>query len=78
MAVLNFLLSVIMFSTLYNVPLYFSSVKLASSSNSGSHLIPNSVCLSSPIPLSCPHAELMSLLALIRSLALLHHSSLDS
>jgi hypothetical protein len=42
-AILNFLMSFTIFSILYNVPLYFSTVQLATSSKSGSHLVPNSV-----------------------------------
>ncbi|KAJ6630339.1 MFS general substrate transporter [Mycena sp. CBHHK59/15] len=38
----NFLLSVLSFSTVYNTPLYFTAARLRSSANAGSHLIPNS------------------------------------
>ncbi len=44
-ALSNWLLSIMAFSVLYNVPLYFSAVKLTSSKVAGSHLIPNSVAL---------------------------------
>ncbi|KIJ56179.1 hypothetical protein M422DRAFT_57657 [Sphaerobolus stellatus SS14] len=52
-AISNFLVSIVSFSMvrcstfgLYNVPLYFSAVRLVSSSESGSHLVPNSIALS--------------------------------
>ncbi|PCH41423.1 vacuolar amino acid permease [Wolfiporia cocos MD-104 SS10] len=38
--------SVAAFSTLYNVPLYFSAVRLNSSTDAGLHLLPHSVALS--------------------------------
>ncbi|KAJ7718948.1 MFS general substrate transporter [Mycena maculata] len=41
----NFLLSVLSFSTIYNTPLYFTAARLRTSANAGSHLIPNSVCV---------------------------------
>ncbi|KAJ6606035.1 MFS general substrate transporter [Mycena vulgaris] len=41
----NFLLSVLSFSTVYNTPLYFTAARLRTSANAGSHLIPNSVCV---------------------------------
>ncbi|KAJ9127491.1 hypothetical protein QFC24_000900 [Naganishia onofrii] len=44
-AISNFLISVLAFSVLYNVPLWFSAVKRVSSSVSGSHLVPNSIAL---------------------------------
>ncbi len=39
----NFTTSIVVFSTLYNYPLYFSVVKLESSTKAGLHLLPNSV-----------------------------------
>ncbi|KAG1791362.1 vacuolar amino acid permease [Suillus plorans] len=42
----NFLASMTAFSTIYNVPLYFSAVRLNSSTNAGLHLLPHSVALS--------------------------------
>jgi len=45
-AMSNFFVSVVSFSMLYNVPLYFSAVRLVSSSEAGAHLVPNSVALS--------------------------------
>jgi len=42
----NFFGSMAAFSVLYNIPLYFSAVKLQSASNSGLHLLPHSVALS--------------------------------
>ncbi|EIW82224.1 vacuolar amino acid permease [Coniophora puteana RWD-64-598 SS2] len=42
----NFLGSVTSFSMLYNIPLYFSAVKLNSSANAGLHLLPHSIALS--------------------------------
>ncbi|KAF8313421.1 MFS general substrate transporter [Clavulina sp. PMI_390] len=39
-ALSNFLISVTGFSVLYNVPLYFSAVKLQSASEAGAHLLP--------------------------------------
>ncbi|KAG0705491.1 vacuolar amino acid permease [Suillus ampliporus] len=42
----NFLGSMSAFSMLYNVPLYFSAVRLDSSTNAGLHLLPHSVALS--------------------------------
>lgn len=42
-AVSNFAMSLTAFSALYNVPLYFSAVRLQTASQSGAHLIPNSV-----------------------------------
>jgi len=44
-AVTNFLVSVAAFSTLYNVPIYFTAVKLASAENAGLHILPNAVAL---------------------------------
>ncbi|KAF8580262.1 MFS general substrate transporter [Ramaria rubella] len=45
-ALANFFLSVTSFSMLYNVPLYFSAVRLTTSSQAGLHLLPNSIALS--------------------------------
>jgi len=42
----NFFGSMAAFSVLYNIPLYFSAVKLQNASNSGLHLLPHSVALS--------------------------------
>ncbi|KAJ8595338.1 vacuolar amino acid permease [Rhizopogon salebrosus TDB-379] len=42
----NFLGSMTAFSMLYNIPLYFSAVRLNSSTNAGLHLLPHSVALS--------------------------------
>lgn len=42
----NFLASMTAFSTIYNVPLYFSAVRLNSSTNAGLHLLPHSIALS--------------------------------
>jgi len=42
----NFFGSVAAFSMLYNIPLYFSAVRLNSSTQSGLHLLPHSVALS--------------------------------
>ncbi|OBZ77059.1 Multidrug resistance protein fnx1 [Grifola frondosa] len=42
----NFFGSVAAFSMLYNVPLYFSAVKLNSSTDAGLHLLPHSVAIS--------------------------------
>ncbi|KAK7036010.1 MFS general substrate transporter [Favolaschia claudopus] len=39
----NFLIAVLTFSTLYNVPLYFTAARLRTSADAGAHLIPNSV-----------------------------------
>ncbi|KAJ6500834.1 MFS general substrate transporter [Mycena sanguinolenta] len=39
----NFLIAVLSFSTLYNTPLYFTAARLRTSANAGAHLIPNSV-----------------------------------
>ncbi|KAF8761343.1 vacuolar amino acid permease [Rhizoctonia solani] len=44
-AVSNFCMSCYAFSMLYNVPLYFSAVRLNSASESGLHLLPNAVGL---------------------------------
>ncbi|KAJ7176127.1 MFS general substrate transporter [Mycena crocata] len=41
----NFLIAILTFSTLYNVPLYFTAARLRPSANAGLHLIPNSVCV---------------------------------
>ncbi|KAF8917008.1 major facilitator superfamily domain-containing protein [Mucidula mucida] len=41
----NFLIAVLSFSTLYNVPLYFTAARLRSSGNAGAHLIPNAFCV---------------------------------
>ncbi|KAL0949623.1 hypothetical protein HGRIS_009668 [Hohenbuehelia grisea] len=45
-SVSNLLTSMSAFSMLYNIPLYFSAVRLNSSTNSGLHLLPHSVALS--------------------------------
>ncbi|KAG1753863.1 vacuolar amino acid permease [Suillus paluster] len=42
----NFLSSITAFSMLYYVPMYFSAVRLDSSTNAGLHLLPHSVALS--------------------------------
>ncbi|KIM91030.1 hypothetical protein PILCRDRAFT_160549 [Piloderma croceum F 1598] len=42
----NFICSISAYSTLYNVPLYFTAVRLTSSSNAGLHLLPHSIALS--------------------------------
>ncbi|KAF8313422.1 MFS general substrate transporter [Clavulina sp. PMI_390] len=39
-AIANFFVSMVWFSVLYNVPLYFSAVKLQSASEAGAHLLP--------------------------------------
>ncbi|KAF8313424.1 vacuolar amino acid permease [Clavulina sp. PMI_390] len=44
-ALSNFAVSVVAFSGLYNLPLYFSAVKLLPASEAGAHLLPNSVFL---------------------------------
>ncbi|KAJ7647857.1 MFS general substrate transporter [Roridomyces roridus] len=41
----NFLLSVLSFSTVYNTPLYFTAARLRTSTNAGAHLIPNSIAV---------------------------------
>lgn len=46
-SVANLLTSISAFSMLYNLPLYFSTVRLESATNSGLHLLPHSVALSS-------------------------------
>ncbi|KAG8955707.1 hypothetical protein FRC04_007698 [Tulasnella sp. 424] len=46
-AVTNFLNSVTAFSMLYNVPIYFTAVKLVSAENAGLHLLPNALALAS-------------------------------
>ncbi|KAI0036084.1 MFS general substrate transporter [Vararia minispora EC-137] len=38
--------SIAAFSVLYNVPLYFSAVRMASSTNAGLHLLPHSIAIS--------------------------------
>jgi len=43
-AMSNFLVSIVGFSMLYNIPLYFSAVRLQNASQAGLHLLPNSVC----------------------------------
>ncbi|KAF7352928.1 Multidrug resistance protein fnx1 [Mycena venus] len=45
-SVSNLFASMAAFSMLYNVPLYFSAVKLYSAASSGSHLLPHSVAIS--------------------------------
>ncbi|KAJ7700702.1 MFS general substrate transporter [Mycena rosella] len=42
----NFLLAVLTFSTVYNTPLYFTAARLRTSANAGAHLISNSVGVS--------------------------------
>ncbi|TBU48489.1 vacuolar amino acid permease [Dichomitus squalens] len=42
----NFFGSVAAFSMIYNVPLYFSAVRLSSSTDSGLHLLPHSIAIS--------------------------------
>ncbi|KAI0092776.1 MFS general substrate transporter [Irpex rosettiformis] len=42
----NFFGSMAAFSMIYNVPLYFSAVRLASSTDAGMHLLPHSVAIS--------------------------------
>ncbi|KAI0049566.1 vacuolar amino acid permease [Auriscalpium vulgare] len=42
----NFFSSVSAFSMIYNVPLYFTAVRLSSASNAGLHLLPHSVAIS--------------------------------
>ncbi|KIO33965.1 hypothetical protein M407DRAFT_17228 [Tulasnella calospora MUT 4182] len=46
-AVTNLLISIIAFSMLYNVPIYFTAVQLMSAENAGLHLLPNAVALAS-------------------------------
>ncbi|KAJ7932770.1 MFS general substrate transporter [Mycena leptocephala] len=41
----NFLIAALTFSTVYNTPLYFTAARLRTSSNAGLHLIPNSVAV---------------------------------
>ncbi|KAJ3778404.1 major facilitator superfamily domain-containing protein [Lentinula raphanica] len=43
----NLLGSMAAFSTLYNIPLYFTAVRLYTSANAGLHLLPHSVAISS-------------------------------
>ncbi|KAJ6599231.1 vacuolar amino acid permease [Mycena vulgaris] len=45
-SVSNLFASMAAFSMLYNVPLYFSAVKLYSAASSGSHLLPHSIAIS--------------------------------
>ncbi|EGO01838.1 hypothetical protein SERLA73DRAFT_71001 [Serpula lacrymans var. lacrymans S7.3] len=45
-SIVNLLASISAFSMIYNVPLYFSAVRLNSSTNAGMHLLPHSVALS--------------------------------
>lgn len=47
-ALSNFCLSFMAFSLLYNVPIYFTAVRLQTASQAGLHLLPNSVSPSSP------------------------------
>lgn len=42
----NFFASMAAFSVMYNVPLYFTAVRLASSTKAGLHLLPHSVAIS--------------------------------
>ncbi|KAJ7071800.1 MFS general substrate transporter [Mycena belliarum] len=42
----NFVLAVLTFSTTYNTPLYFTAARLRTATNAGAHLIPNSVAVS--------------------------------
>jgi MFS family permease len=44
-ALTNFLMVMNSFSVLYNVPLYFTAVRLESSSIAGAHLLPNSILI---------------------------------
>jgi MFS family permease len=44
-AISNFFMTLSQFSLLYNVPLYFSTVHLKSSSVAGAHLLPNSIMI---------------------------------
>ncbi|EIM89147.1 MFS general substrate transporter [Stereum hirsutum FP-91666 SS1] len=41
----NFLIAFLSFSTVYNVPLYFTAARLRSSTDAGRHLITNSLCV---------------------------------
>ncbi|QRV76673.1 major facilitator superfamily transporter [Ceratobasidium sp. AG-Ba] len=45
-ALSNFWASCVAFSMLYNVPLYFSAVRLKSAADSGFHLLPNAIAVS--------------------------------
>jgi len=45
-AMTNLFVSISAFSGLYNVPLYFSAVRLTTATESGLHLLPNSIALS--------------------------------
>ncbi|KZT62381.1 MFS general substrate transporter, partial [Calocera cornea HHB12733] len=45
-ALTNLFVSISAFSGLYNVPLYFAAVRLTSATESGLHLLPNSIALS--------------------------------
>jgi hypothetical protein len=51
-AVANLGISMLLFSSLYNVPLYFSAVMLQSAKEAGLHLLPNSVGMFSSLPIS--------------------------
>ncbi|KAG8935126.1 hypothetical protein FRC02_008477, partial [Tulasnella sp. 418] len=44
-ALSNFLLKMVSFSMLYNVPIYFTAVKLTSSADAGLHLLPHSIAI---------------------------------
>ncbi|KAG8955272.1 hypothetical protein FRC03_011232, partial [Tulasnella sp. 419] len=44
-ALSNFLLKMVSFSMLYNVPIYFAAVKLTSSADAGLHLLPHSIAI---------------------------------
>ncbi|KAJ6567073.1 MFS general substrate transporter [Mycena capillaripes] len=41
----NFLIAVITFSTVYNTPLYFTAARLRTSADAGAHLVPNSAAI---------------------------------
>ncbi|KAJ7494375.1 MFS general substrate transporter [Mycena galericulata] len=41
----NFLLAKLLFSTIYNTPLYFTAARLRTSTDAGAHLIPYSICV---------------------------------
>ncbi|KAJ7638652.1 vacuolar amino acid permease [Roridomyces roridus] len=51
-SVSNLFASMAAFSMLYNVPLYFSAVKLYPAANAGSHLLPHSVSLLLSLPIA--------------------------
>lgn len=41
-AIVNFAMSIVAYSVLYNIPLYFEAVRLQTASQAGLHLLPNS------------------------------------